>query len=180
MEIPDFIIHYSRSEPFRSISEVPQERLSAVLKELNETNAWGLGRFSDPEYLERRLAVERKIRSEFIAKGGRPVLEHPIYFFLGRDAQFEEHDRNKGYVIQLGDLPKVAVSFTYGDSMFSLDEDYRRLKGERYLGELCPHVYKFGELPNIFSHADHRSSARLHVEAQLWIMPTDAMFSCCD
>jgi len=180
LNIPDFIVHYSRSVPFRSISGVPKDRLSDVLKELNETNAWGSARFSDPEYLMRRMTVEKKIRKEFAAKGGKPILDHPIYFFLGRNTQFELHEKNKAYLIRLGNLPKGAVSFTYGDSMFSLNEDYRLLKGEGYLSELCPNVYTFEELPSIFSHADHQSPAHLHIEAQLWILPSDAMFSGCD
>lgn len=179
-EIPDFITHYSRGEPFRSISSVPSEKFTDVLKELNETNAWGLGRFSDPGYLERRLAVEQKIRREFAAQGGRPVLANPIYFFLGRNAQFEKHERNKGYIIRLIDLPKDAVSFTYGDSMFSLNEDYRCQKGEGYLSDLCPHVYKIEDLPRIFSHTDCQSPGRLHIEAQVWVTLSNAAFSRCD
>jgi hypothetical protein len=177
LKIPDFLVHYSRGEPFRSLSGVPRANVKNVLSKLNETNAWGLGRFSDPEYLKRRLAVEQKLRREFIVKGGKPVLEHPIYFFLGNNAEFEKHEGNKGYLIRLEDLPKDAVSFTYGDSIFSFNEDYRKLKGEDYLSELCPHVYGLKELPNVFSHKDYQSSATLHIEAQLWIAPTNAMIS---
>lgn len=175
MDIPDFIIHYSRSEPFRSMSGVPHQRLPEVLKELNETNAWGISRFSDPEYLQRRMAVEERLRKEFISKGGKPTLSHPIYFFLGRNEQFEKQDRNKAYRIRLADLPANSVSFTYGDSMFSFDEDYRRLKGEGYVSDLCPHVYKLEELPSLFSHADFRSPAGLHIEAQVWVTPSAAI-----
>jgi hypothetical protein len=175
MEIPGFIVHYSRGEPFRSLSGVSEVELARVLQELNETNAWGLARFSDHEYLPRRVRVEKKLRREFILKGGRPKLEHPIYFFLGRNAQFQQHERNKAYLVQLKNLPKGAVSFTYGDSMFSLDEDYRKLKGEGYLCELCPHVYTLEDLPVLFSHKIFKTPAHLHIEAQLWVTPTSSM-----
>lgn len=80
MNIPDFIVHYSRSEKlFRSLSAVPKENLPKIIGELSEENAWGLDRFLDPEYLARRINVEKKIRKEFVAKGGRPILDHPIY-----------------------------------------------------------------------------------------------------
>lgn len=171
MEIPDFITHYFRSEPFLSMSEVLPEKLPTILKELNETNAWGISRFSDPEYLKRRVKVERKIRQEFIEKGGKPVNEHPIYFFLGKNAQFEKNERNKSHLIQLQDLPNDSVSFTYGDSMFSHDHEYRRLKGHGYLSELCNNTYTFKELARIFCHVDYNSEMRLHVEAQLWVTP---------
>lgn len=173
IEIPDFITHYSRGEPFRSITKVPTEKLVETLADLDETTAWGLSRFSDPEYLTRRLTVEQKIRDEFIAKGGKPVLKHPIYFFLGRNAEFEKHERNKGYRVRLRDLSKDCVSFTYGDSMFSFNEDYRRLKGEGYQSELCSKVFKFGDLPRVISHSDYQSSVRLPIEAQVWIDLSD-------
>lgn len=173
MGIPDFITHYNRSEPFRSMSSVAPEKLPVVLSQLNETNAWGVARFSDPEYLKRRIIVEKKIRQEFIVKGGSPILVHPIYFFLGRSAQFEEYKNNKAYLIRLQDLPKNSISFTYGDSMFSYNEDYRLLKGKGYLSELCPQLYTYEELPQIFSHTDYHSEMRLHIEAQLWMSLKD-------
>ena len=177
LEIPDFIIHYSRGEPFRSISGVPKDKLPAVIKELSETNAWGLERFSDSKYLEQRLVVEKKIREDFIAKGGTPQLLHPIYFFLGRNLDFDSHESNRGYRIRLRDLPKGSVSFTYGDSMFSLNEENRKLRGGAYLGSLCRQIYVPEELPFLFSHQEFQSAERLHVEAQLWIAPSEATIS---
>jgi len=171
MSIPDFIVHYSRGEPFLSLSALPQEELSGVLQHLDETNAWGLARFSDPEYLARRRLVEQRVRDEFIAKGGKPQLNHPIYFFLGRNDHFEKHPDNRSHPVRLRDLPPDSVSFTYGDSMFSLNEDYRKLKADGYLSDLCPHVYTLEELPGLFSHADFQRPNRLPVEAQLWINP---------
>src|SRR3712207_6517156 len=97
-EIPSFITHYSRGEPFRTMSSVPRDQWLEVVAQLNETNAWGLGRFTDAEYMERRLRVEERLRSGFIAAGGRPELQHPIYFFLGRNERFEQHPANKPYI----------------------------------------------------------------------------------
>ena len=175
MNIPDFITHYNRSEPFRSMSSLPKEELTGVLQNLNEVTTWGLGRFSDSEYLDRRMTVEEKIRREFIAKGGKPTLNHPIYFFLGRNQKFEENEKNKAYIIRLKDLPKDSVSFTYGDSMFCFNEDYRLIKGGSYLGSLSTHIYTEEELPVIFSRLDYHSESRLHIEAQLWIAPASSI-----
>jgi hypothetical protein len=105
---PDFIVHYSRGEPFLSMSEVSQESLPEVLCKLDEHNSWGLNRFSDPEYLPRRLQVEQKLHQGLISKGGVPELKYPIYFFLGKNAQFEEHKSNVGYRINLK-LPHSAA-----------------------------------------------------------------------
>lgn len=103
-QIPDFIVHYSRGEPFRSITGAGSEGCGAILKTLTEDNAWGLARFSDPRYLAQRFQVEEMMRRRFIAIGGKPVLRNRIYCFLGRHAGFEAHERNLGYAISLHDI----------------------------------------------------------------------------
>lgn len=169
--IPDFITHYSRGEPFLSLSSVAKDNLQSVLNLLNESNAWGLNRFSDPVYLKQRILIEQKIRYQLITKGGKPELDHPVYFFLGRNARFEEHKKNIGYKINLKDIPLGAMSFTYGDSMFSLNDEYRKKLGGEYLTEQCCKVYGYNELDDLFSAINNRSD-RLHIECQLWIKPT--------
>lgn len=176
MSIPDFIVHYNRGEPFRSISEVSQENLQSVLSQLNENNSWGLNRFLDPDYLPRRLKVEQKIRRELIIKGGRPELEFPIYFFLGRNNRFEEHKSNIGYRINLEKVLPQTVSFTYGDSMFSLCENDRQKWGDEYQSHLCSQIYRLADLKNLFSSMKD-TPQQLHIECQLWIRPTADMFT---
>ena len=173
MVIPNFITHYNRAEPFRSLTSLSKTDLAAALKEMNESNSWGLNRFTDPEYLPRRAMVETKIRNQFISIGGSPHLTHPIYFFLGRNESFEENKSNKAYTIQLKDISALHVSFTYGDSMFCFNDDYRMLKGGPYLSELCPHIYRIEDLEKIFSHSDYKSENRLHIEAQVWVNPME-------
>lgn len=176
MTIPDFIVHYSRSEPFQSISDVSRERLQEVLSQLDESNSWGLSRFSDAEYLPRRLKVEQKLRDAFIEKGGMPELDFPLYFFLGRNAGFEEHERNIGYKIELSHVPPHAICFTYGDSMFSMCENYRQQVGSAYASDLCSKVYRLEELEALFSAAKNAPQV-LRIECQLWIRPTAEMFT---
>jgi hypothetical protein len=168
---PNFITHYNRAEPFRSLTSLSKTELAATLKKLNETNSWGLNRFSDPEYLTRRSLVETQIQQQFISIGGKPLLSHPIYFFLGRNERFEENKNNKAHIIQLKDIAPDQISFTYGDSMFCFNEDYRQQKGGQYLSELCRRVYKIEDLDKIFSHENYQNSERLHIEAQLWVKP---------
>ncbi|WP_413288210.1 hypothetical protein [Bdellovibrio sp. HCB337] len=176
MNIPEFIVHYSRGIPFRSMSGLSQKELAETLKELNDTNVWGLRRFSDPEYLHRRLKVEQKIRHSFVGKGGRPELDFPIYFFLGNNARFEEHKSNVGYKINLADVPSHVVSFTYGDSMFSMCENYRQKLGDEYQSHLCSQIYRLDELKTLLS-AIEKEPQKLHIECQLWIKPTVDMFT---
>ena len=171
IKISSFITHYSRGEPFRSITSVGQENWAEIIKDLNETNAWGLSRFSDPNYLEDRLIAEKKMRKEFISKGGKPELDHPIYFFLGRHKGFESHKSNVGYAINLKDILKDSVSFTYGDSMLSFIDKNRLLSGQKYQNSLCGRIYKVDDLVNIFNHADFPKESALNIEAQLWVLP---------
>lgn len=174
MTIPDFLSHYNRGEPFRTLSSLPLVRRAEVLKDLDETNTWGLGRFSDPEYLDRRLDVETRMRAAFVSKGGNPELDHPIYCFLGRNPKFEEDPRNRAYLIRLEEVPQNAVSFTYGDSLIAWNEDYRQTIGGIYLSDLCAQIFTLDELKPLLSRPDfhvHSGAKILHVEAQLWVKP---------
>lgn len=175
-DIPNYLIHYNRAEPFLSLSATTAESRHQILHQLNENNAWGLARFKDPEYLPRRESIEQKMRADFIKKGGRPTLQNPIYSFLGRNLDFERDHRNIAYKIDLHSIPIETVSFTYGDSMFCFNEDYRHKKGQGYLSELCSQIYLHSELHQIFSNDDFKKESRLHIEAQLWITPPDGMF----
>lgn len=166
----NFIVHYNRSEPFRSITAVPKENLSGVLQKLDENNSWGLNRFSDPVYLQKRHEVEQAMRAEFMKKGGKPELSHPSYFFLGRSPQFEAHKKNIAYKINLGDVTGDVLSFTYGDSMFSMCENYRRQLGDEYQSHLCAQVYRLHELDSLISEVE-KLPKKLHIECQLWAIP---------
>ena len=121
--IPEFIVHYSRCEPFRSITGASENIRSEIIKGFSKVNAWGLSRFAHPEYLRQRLEIEKIIRDEFLSKGGKPILENPIYFFLGRNADFESHAGNRGKVFtfhELGELlnhsdfPKATSRRSFG------------------------------------------------------------------
>jgi len=153
------------------MTSVPADKLPGILKELNETTAWGIARFSDPEYLARRHEVEKRIRQEFIAKGGNPDLEHPIYFFLGGDAEFEKHERNRGYVIPMSEIAESDICFAYGDSMLTFNPDYRAQFGEKYKSSLCAKIFLKNELESLFSHPEFSKDHYLRIEALLWRMP---------
>jgi hypothetical protein len=165
----EFIVHYSRGEPFRSITGVSHDDFASVLKTLNETNAWGLARFQDPQYLAQRRQMEKDLRKRFIEGGGRPVLQNPIYFFLGRHPGFEAHERNIAHVIHLKDVNPGTVSFSYGDSMFCFHEDNRRIAGEKYRSRLCDDLYRIEDLARL--HREIPKMESLHIEAQLWVEP---------
>jgi hypothetical protein len=165
-----FLVHYARGEPFRSITGLPPEQRAETVAQLNEQNAWGLSRFADPDYLERRSRVERLLRAQFVARGGRPTLETPLYCFLGRHARFEAHPRNRAYAIALDALAPEQVSFTYGDSLLAFDGGYRAQAGDAYLDPRCGAVFLREELESL--------KGRLVIEAQLWVAPPVELVCC--
>lgn len=169
--IPEFITHYNRGEPFRSVTQSSSHLWPHLIQQLTNENSWGVQRFADPEYLTRRLAVEKLMRDEFIKMGGKPKLNNPIYFFLGRHSGFEGHSANIGYTIDLSDVLSETISFTYGDSMFSYDQGYRRQSGEKYQNPLCAQIYRQEELPTLFRDSHYPTNEPLSVEAHLWEIP---------
>lgn len=171
--IPECIVHYSRSQPFRSITSYPPQDWPKVVHSLTESNAWGLSRFSDPNYLQRRTEVESIIRNKFKAKGGQPQLKHPVYCFLGRHERWEEHKLNKGYSINLQDIAVDVITFTYGDSLLAFNNDYRTLSGEKYRNSLCGKVFLLDELESLFTCAEYPTNDPLKIEAQLWALPSE-------
>ena len=170
--IPNFIVHYNRGEPFRSITSFPSDQWQSIIEKLKPTNAWGLKRFTDPNYLKQRVLAETQLRNEFLTKGGKPQLEQPIYFFLGRNRRFEEHQLNKGYKINLSDLESEQISFTYGDSMLALIAENRKQSGPQYKNPLCEAIYRLEELSQIYSSIHFPDENQLAIEAQLWAIPS--------
>lgn len=173
--IPDSIVHYARGAPFLSITSLGPDLRAKTLSQLDEQSAWGLNRFTDTEYVPRRLEVERHLRNQLIDRGGKPILEYPIYFFLGRHHQFEKHPMNRRHEISLRDLSRDSITFTYGDTMLSFFSDYRRISGEQYQNSLCSEVFLLDELDDLFSDSRYPKDRPLHVEAQLWFSPQDAI-----
>lgn len=172
MEIPTFITHYSRSEPFRSITSLSEDNWENVIRELTEETAWGLSRFKDPEYLNRRKQVEIRMRQEFVRMGGAPEISNPIYFFLGRSKSFEEREFNIGYMVSLSNISSEKITFTYGDSLLAWDEDYKSQSGPKYQNSLCSKLFRMEALTNLFCHKDFPKESPLHIEAQLWMNPS--------
>lgn len=168
---PSLVTHYSRGEPFGSITRVPRESWAAVVAGLTEATMWGLARFADPDYLHRRLAVEAILRRAFVAAGGEPEFEQPAYAVVGRSAKWERQ-RSPGmyaHVVSLARFPSTGVSFTFGDSLLTWDPRYRadiEAQG-RFVHPLAGRLFLLEELRAM---ADVPTE---HLEAQLWRRPAD-------
>jgi hypothetical protein len=166
---PNFIVHYNRSEPFRSITGHQEADWLEVVSGLDENKSWGLDRFKDTRYLKARADVERRMYEAFVSKGGSPKIHNPFYCFLGRSIGFESHPKNIGYIIYLKDIPANAVTFTYGDSLLAWDKDYRMQVGPKHESSLCEEIYPISELQSVL---EKMPMDPLHLEVQLWMNPS--------
>jgi len=124
MTAPDFVTHYSRGRPFRSVTAAGPPRWDRVVATLDDTNCRCVGRFRDPNYLARRAAVEGRMHRALIARGGAPRIAHPHYAIFGCNPRWKGPD-DQAYRIPLADVPAGCVSVTVGDSLLTWDASYR-------------------------------------------------------
>jgi hypothetical protein len=122
----DYLTRYYKlnTEPFRSLSALPDEEAIKIMKELyDDTPLWS--RFKDPVlYLCSRRQTEQRVREEFIAKGGQPRASYPIPMVLGESKWIVKNtpdpEVHREIRIPLSAFTEYDVSFTYPDSMISL------------------------------------------------------------
>ncbi|MDP2305606.1 MAG: hypothetical protein Q8P18_06235 [Pseudomonadota bacterium] len=180
---PDFLTHYSRGEPFRSVTSAPQEQWGAIVAGFSDANVWGRDRFADPQYLSRRLVVEERLRAEFVDGGGEPQVEHPFYCVVGGLGRWERQRTTgmRAYILPLTDLPSASISFTFGDSLLTYDEDNRSQAAAlgRYLHPLSGRLYRLEGVRELASRipaggSDPPRDLHKHLEAQVWVTPNVA------
>ena len=126
--MPDFLLHIYKKggRPFQSLSDLPEEQALSIMRELYNQESVFWERFQDPEwYWRARTQLEQYLRAEFIAKGGRPKDEHPVYLVLGRPKWLDivadpvTLATTDELRVPLSILDPHEVSFTYPDSMVS-------------------------------------------------------------
>jgi hypothetical protein len=123
------LTHYYRkgTEPFRSLSALPDADALRIMEDLYVEGSVIWERFKDPcEYLQARRQTERWLRSEFIARGGAPQDDYPIYMVVGRPKWIERMAdaatlaTTAEIQIPLSIFRESDISFTYPDSMVTL------------------------------------------------------------
>jgi hypothetical protein len=140
-------------------------------------------RFEDPAgYLQLRRQVEDWLRSEFIAKGGKPRASYPIYMMLGRSTWIQTMldattlATTTEIQIPLSLFNECDVSFTYPDSMVSYIEHDQK-NAETYLPEYHGRVFTLCEIRSIVEAKGlpgDRWGMKLssdlpnYIEAQVW------------
>ncbi len=181
----DYLIHvYKRgTRPFRSLSALPDSEAHDRMRALYVEGAVFWERFKDPEaYLGIRKQVEEWLRREFVAKGGRPRSDHPIYMIWGRSKWMQTalDEATRATTIEVRVPLEVfgddTLSFTYPDSMVSFGLKDRR-DAEWHLPEYHGKVFTLAEmraiveangLPGYRWGGDLPIGLANYIEAQVW------------
>ena len=118
MNIPEFLFHYYELDngPFRNITEYGLEVAESIQNQISK----GFNSKRPDNYIDLRFSLEKRIKKQFILKGGKPNRNDPFYFTLGECDWAKSWYVNPGVIkIPLTDFKTEHISFTYPDSMVS-------------------------------------------------------------
>jgi hypothetical protein len=181
----DHLIHFYRcgTEPFRTLSMLPEENAIEIMQGLYVEGAVFWERFKDPaQYLQMRKQIEAHVRQAFIAKGGAPRESYPIYMVLGRskwlrnDLDATTLSTTAQVEVPISLFHESEVSFTYPDSMVSFLLAGQK-ESEYYLPDYHGKVFTLSEIRSIVESnglpgekwgANLPSSLPNYIEAQVW------------
>lgn len=189
--IPSSLYHYFEKSraPFLSITETDEINTRLIMDKIGQSTII-FNRFDTPQkrefYSFFRHYTEKKIRSMFIEKGGKPTLEFPRYMTLGPTNIYHYYYEETGIIeIALEEFDDTVISFTYPDSMMTLMlaenqnealslfhisniEKYKRPHhGEVFTkSEIQNVIEKYG-LPDQSDPMKNHSGNRI-IEAQIW------------
>jgi hypothetical protein len=168
--LPDFLSHYYEAAdgPLRNLSDLPHEEAEMLLARLRLAGDRFASQRND-DYLTVRRELEQRVRSLFIARGGRPVRERPHYFLLGACPWLLTwYPQGCELRVPLRAFRPETVSFTYGDTFPAM----RYADGKPYRGQ----VYTLSELPSLVEqyglpqdwNPDGEGGPDRYIEAQVW------------
>ena len=89
------------------------------------------------------------MREQFVAKGGKPTRQHPLYLILGESELWTDQE-SQSLRIPLSAIPTEVLSFTYTDSWYAyIDQD---LNGNPMIRQpQYGMVYRREELSELFA-----------------------------
>lgn len=129
MKIDDLhIVNYCHPSctPLLNIMRLPKDEAFALAFKMAEHNrdTTAFYRFADFEnYYTRRLQTDKLLRARFVELDGKPLQWHPLSFVLqGSDYLNDWFGNGIVTKIPLNRIPPEHISFTYGDSMASLEK----------------------------------------------------------
>lgn len=181
----DYLVHLykNNTEPFRTLSSLPEEDAIRIMQGLYTAGSIFWERFEDPAgYLRLRKQIEQHVREAFIAKGGMPREPHPIYMAFGRTRwMLNSLDAvtlatTTEIEVPLSLFEECDISFTYPDSMVSFLLA-KETEAEYYLPDYYGKVFTLSEIRSIVESnglpgekwgANLPSSMPNYIEVQVW------------
>ncbi|WP_419212432.1 hypothetical protein ACNR9Q_17090 [Maribacter sp. X9] len=176
MNIPEFLFHYYELDngPFRNITEHGLKKAESIQNQISK----GFNSKRPDNYIELRFSLEKRIKKQFILKGGKPNRNDPFYFTLGECDWAKSWYVNPGVIkIPLTDFKTEHISFTYPDSMVSF-QFYDEPKLEGYRKDCNGQVFLLNEINDIInmyglptekkSQTQESLKYDIYIEAQVW------------
>lgn len=176
MGIPAYLYHYYelKNGPFRNITEFGIKKAFDIQRKISD--GWNSKR--PPNYIDLRFGLEKRLKEQFISKGGKPNRDDPFYFTLGECEWAKSWYINPGVVkIRLSDFKSEHISFTYPDSMVSFqfcDEPklatYRKdANGKVFLLNEIEEIIKVHGIPTQEKwESQEEMKYDRYIEAQVW------------
>ena len=118
--LPDTVTHNFNPirGRFQNICDLPRSEAESILREIRQSQNSRL----KPNYLERRLNVEKWLRTERRKIIGSTSRKTPIYFFVGDFSDGQDPMRPQSLKMRLSAFPESTITFTYSDSMTCFEE----------------------------------------------------------
>lgn len=110
--------------PLRNIMRLPKEEAYKVAKRLSDKSTARNNRYGEyfERYYQKRQRTEEWLYHQFLKGGGKPEIEHPIYFTLCECNSLGSFYGNEDQIqIPLKDIASEHISFTPRDSMHIKD-----------------------------------------------------------
>lgn len=176
MKLPTHLFHYfeKNSEPLQSMTAQGFDKATEIQKNITK----GFNSQRPPNYVELRFAVEKRLKSAFESKGGKPKSPNPSYFTLGScDWVKSCYDDPSVTIIPLADVDPEQLTFTYPDSMVSFqfhDEPklgiYRKpCNGQVFLlDEIMEVIDQYGLPSEEKWQNEEASKYDRYIEVQVW------------
>lgn len=154
--------------PLMNIMRLPKDEAFALAYKMARENkdTTAFYRFADFEnYYPRRLQTDKLLYTRFTELGGKPLQEHPLSFVL-QESDYLDSWFGNGIVtaIPLEHIPSDRISFTYGDSMASLERrgEIAMLTKEMLMTAISEHC---GTIEDFMTDIEQKYH---YIEVQVW------------
>jgi len=164
-----YLYHYFERKvgSFVSVSGLSIEEAMKIQSQL--TTPFHIENRSE-KYYERRKYLEQLVRSLFIEKGGKPILDVPYYMAIGESHFLATWFEGSNHVkIPISEFDLQTISFTYGDTFPTFSP--RSTNGMEYRNK----VYLYDEILTIIQKYglpqdswDGTYASPCYVEVQVW------------